>query len=507
MTQELIGLEYLQKKEIKNMTCDPEKPYAFISYSHDEYDAQIVMNVFKQLYTKGYNLWIDTANMPLSEEDWKMSAVTALMNKSCKFAFFFRSESSLTKATIAKELETIKKLKHIGPIVVIDIWHTKGNNAENHRTDLLNSGNINIYQVCDKICDIVSVEAKAIRLNSDMDNDISQLVEEMADVLTEKGVLTKKPNIIDPPDPESAHTISLKDFFKTYNNKTFNKSTFSQMRIIGNGEYAKYTTDFYDSSFPLVWDFIIHLLQEDPKRITTINQLNAKSVNPVFVSSETYQNLSKDDQTKYRQIDAEGLNDCYMYRRYSQYDWFKAALKARMNDLKFPLDAFVLEYKISDNDYETTTTTTTTTKPPVVDEGDLFEYELWGTLYTASTLKILMNDCFDRIAERYPDKIEAMADDMSISSVARKDDVDQKKLPQSKLDYFHQKQEHTIEEHTYYVSNRYGRPQGIEQVKRMLLLCEGNADAFLLKKEPKIKAKNTQQQTKKSNKKGVGELL
>ena len=32
MAQELTGLEYLKKKEIKNMKCDMDKPYAFISY-------------------------------------------------------------------------------------------------------------------------------------------------------------------------------------------------------------------------------------------------------------------------------------------------------------------------------------------------------------------------------------------------------------------------------------------------------------------------------------------
>ena len=64
MSQELMGLEYLKKKEIKNMKCDMNKPFAFISYSHDEYDSQIVMNVFKKLMERGHNLWIDIANMP-----------------------------------------------------------------------------------------------------------------------------------------------------------------------------------------------------------------------------------------------------------------------------------------------------------------------------------------------------------------------------------------------------------------------------------------------------------
>lgn len=123
MSQELMGLEYLKKKEIKNMKCDMNKPFAFISYSHDEYDSQIVMNVFKKLMERGHNLWIDIANMPADEHTWKKAAIDALTNKNCKFAFFFRSESSMIKKTIENELETIKILDHIKSIVVVDIWH------------------------------------------------------------------------------------------------------------------------------------------------------------------------------------------------------------------------------------------------------------------------------------------------------------------------------------------------------------------------------------------------
>ncbi len=47
---------------LQNMKCNMNKPFAFISYSHDEIDSQIVMNVFKQLMKKGYNLWIEGIN-------------------------------------------------------------------------------------------------------------------------------------------------------------------------------------------------------------------------------------------------------------------------------------------------------------------------------------------------------------------------------------------------------------------------------------------------------------
>ncbi len=65
-----------------------DKKFAFISYSHDDYDSQIVMNVFKQLMKKGHNLWIDTVSMPADEDSWIKSARDALRNKNCKIAFF-----------------------------------------------------------------------------------------------------------------------------------------------------------------------------------------------------------------------------------------------------------------------------------------------------------------------------------------------------------------------------------------------------------------------------------
>ena len=69
MIERLSGLEFLKKNEIKDKTCDMNRPFAFISYSHDEHDTQIVLNVFHALYNRGYNLWIDIANMPHDEHE------------------------------------------------------------------------------------------------------------------------------------------------------------------------------------------------------------------------------------------------------------------------------------------------------------------------------------------------------------------------------------------------------------------------------------------------------
>lgn len=182
MNQEIQGLEYLQKNEIKNMKYDMTKPFAFISYSHDKHDAQIVMNVFKQLMNKGYNLWIDVANIPVNEDSWTKPAKSALRNKNCKLAIFFRSESSLVTDNIKKELEKIKYSNHIESIKVIDIWHEKNMDAEKFIIEINNSGdNIseNKKDICDEIFEIVKKDCKAIRLASDAENDILNLVGEI----------------------------------------------------------------------------------------------------------------------------------------------------------------------------------------------------------------------------------------------------------------------------------------------------------------------------------------
>ncbi len=192
MAKELTGLEFLKKKEIKNMKCNMNKEFVFISYSHDDHDSQIVMNVFKKLMEKGYNMWIDTANMPADENTWKKSAMDAMRDKNCKFAFYFRSENSMKKETIAKELETLKKLNHIKKIVAIDIWLNEKMSAETYYDYLLNDGGED-FDACERICEVVSKECKAIRLVGDVGNDISSLVEEMEDELKNNGVLGSDP--------------------------------------------------------------------------------------------------------------------------------------------------------------------------------------------------------------------------------------------------------------------------------------------------------------------------
>lgn len=140
---------------------------------------------------------------------------------------------------------------------------------------------------------------------------------------------------------------------------------------------------------------------------------------------------------------------------------------------------------------------------PAAAVGNGFEYELWGIAHKAGTLADMMHNSFDALAERYPHKAEDMADDEGLTAVARKDDVDQKKLPDSKLNYFQQKREHKAGGKEYYVSNRYNRDAGIDQIQKMFIICEGNSGSFKVVKMPKKKKK----QTSGNGKEGIGTLI
>lgn len=189
MQQELQGFQYLKSNEIANKTCDVEKPFAFISYSHEAMDAQIVRNTFSKLYEKGYNLWIDTANIPYDENSWEDAATKALRKKGfCKCAIYFRSESSMTKAAVADELEKIKKLKHIGDIITVDIWNDANMSAGKYYEQMINSDKDAEYKVCERICSIVNRYNSAIRLVSDTNSNIDLLVEKIAEQLEKRGV-------------------------------------------------------------------------------------------------------------------------------------------------------------------------------------------------------------------------------------------------------------------------------------------------------------------------------
>lgn len=397
MATELVGLEFLRKNEIKNKTCDPTRPYAFISYSHDTRDAQIVMNVFNMLYNKGYNLWIDIANMPHDENAWSHCAIKALKNKNCSFAFFFRSESSMTKNTIAEELDIIRRLRHVSRIVTVDIWHDERNTADRYYNELYDEylngdedSDVTMkYMACKHICSIVNTANSAIRLAADVQNNILKLSEFMEEDLEELGILPlvsgdgsdrgpeaapagegrPEPRVLKPstsveqtevkkketssPEAkksvstgEGTETVSLPAFLKEYNIKTFLKGTYQRFRLVGSGECAKYDTEFFDSAAPLTWSFVRKVLEERGQDyISLVVEKNTGKKHPPFITAKEHQDrLRRGDSMRYQKLDVQGLEDWSMCTNYSQYAWISDVLCRRISDMGLPLADFFLEY-------------------------------------------------------------------------------------------------------------------------------------------------------------------
>lgn len=341
----LEGLEFLRKNIIEEKKCNLKSNFAFISYAHDEADVKIVRNVFHKLYEKGYNLWIDTANIPMDENSWKTAAQEALMNEydTCKVALFFRSEESMVREPIFEELEMIKELPHINRIIVIDIWHDDAMTAEEFRKKLIREKKREKLNICSKICTKVSVDSSVFRMR-DVNSNLDELVSGIAKEIEKDGVLLKQ------------------------------------------------------------------LLPDLPSDLPT-------------------------------------------------------------------------------------------DPSPVPPSGSEYVYTIFGKEYKAGKLSDMMHDVFKLIAAKYPTVVPQMAASDKITAVALKSDVDEQKLPSNKLNYFKAKKEHMVEGVRYYVSTHYNRKDGITQLKRMLELCEGTAEAFQVIAMPEKTVHNT------NHKKGLGELL
>ena len=574
MAQELMGLEFLKNNMIENKKCDLSRNFAFISYAHDEYDANVVKNVFVKLYERGFNLWIDIANIPKNEDAWYEAAQDALMNENntCKVALFFRSEESLIRQPIYEELEMIKELDHIkGGIITIDIWHKEKMTAESYKKQLIKNKERGKLNILKKIFEQVSPDNSAWRIQ-DVDCELDNLVDVIANELEQKGVCPSDlgtkyyiefmdgDDVVSKITAESGKTIEspssskdgykligwyfkedddekiwnfdtdtvnqnltliarwepifdvdykfilLQDFIKKYGNNTFNKSTFSNLKLVGNGEYAKYGTGIFDSTYDLAWEFVMNLLKE--KGIDFINEVNTKHAemkNPVFIEGSDY-NMRK-DKNKYRNIDQiPSLSDYYMYRHFGQYDWIYSVLRPRMEEFGLPINAFGFLYDINGTLPENTDELFDDDDPPMGPSPlDKFEYTLWEITHTANKMVDMLNDVFDLIAEKYPGKIKNIAESDKITAVARKIDLEQGTANDSKIRQFSnfKSKEHPVNGDIYCVNAGYNRAGCIKQIERMLILCDENPNVFKITKEPE---KSTRSVTK-SGKEGLGEML
>ena len=637
MSQELTGLEYLKKKEIKNMKCNMDKPFAFISYSHDDYDSQIVMNVFKRLMSRGHNLWIDTANMPADEHTWKKSARDALRNRNCKLAFFFRSESSMVKETIAKELKTIIILKHIKSIVTVDIWHEADMDADTYYAEVMNDESKDIDS-CDLICECVSTECKAIRLAGDAGNDIIKLVEEMEEELKEIED-NIAPTDVDVVVDNTGEDENLgedevdEDEVNDEDNEESDDNNFDEesdkrvdaVEIVSDGSiyHIKGRDGIYDAFYRKDGDKYAVLRGSKvrynetytPKKIWEQNKKNITAegyllcdINDLAISAAA--KLIEGTATSGKELDDNeklmGLNESYSVNFYASktveevggktipskkksefadgYNYhiygieYHAGRREQANLMYDAFNAIISKHPDKVGDIVANCTSvlkksdisdvgTRNAMPPYfrmckeftingevyvvgssygfepkiaqiygmidacgedrsifelegfeqkkkkdkMDNGEMpkaeqvtgFEYTLWGISHTSNRMSDMMHDVFDLIAEKYPGKISELATSDAISSVARKDDVDGKNLPASKLNYFRASREHNVNGIAYYVGTSYNRSQGIGQIERMLKICEGSADSFVITSSPE----RISHSGGNTGKKGIGELL
>ncbi len=478
MAQKLIGLEYLKANKIEKMECNADKPFAFFSYSHDDYDSQIVMNLFKLLYESGYNIWIDTANMPYNENDWKMSANKALRNKNCKFAFFFRSESSMSKDTIATELANIKRLRHMSSIVSVDIWHEASNNAEIFYDNMLNDGDEHEYSTCQKICDFVSLECKALRLREDMGNDINKLAEAMKKILERNGVCSSivSPVKINVTIPDDQNTITVPHIDTYYVYKIFGKEYYANEREQGK----------------LMYDAFSALTEKYPEKAGELTKKTSVARAEDVINANT--KLAKPVYFRACRQFTVGEHNYYVGTSYS-FDAKLAEIKGMFKICGADPDEFVIikagEENISQNDSDIVN--------PKPDE--CYVYKIFGKEYYANEREQgkLMYDAFSVLTEKYPEKVEELT---KRTSIARAEDVTNANTKLAKPIYFKTCRQFTVRGHNYYVGASYGFDAKLAEIKGMFKICGADPNEFVIISAPEKAERNN-----KSRKTGIGELL
>lgn len=513
----LEGIEFLKDKVISGKGCDLSRPFAFISYAHDDEDENIVRNVFFKLYEKGYNLWIDTANIPKDEYSWKDAAQNALMNDedTCKLAFYFRSEESLIREPIYDELEMIKELEYIHKIITIDIWHEEGLTVDEYCKQLIKSKRKNDLNICKNICKKVNKDNSAYRLQ-DVDHSLDVLVKNLEEELKKEGIFPqKKPD--ETKKAISAGSAEQETIDTKQGGCVREKDT--QIPISDGYTYTIFGKEYHAKKREqgkLMYDVFAALIEKYPEKTDILTERTSIARAEDVINPDTQQ--AKPPYFRACKKFTVGGQDYCVGTSYG-FDAKIAEIKGMLKLCGESKEAFrILENK---NEFENDEGS----KPDMgskddateeignetdgisdhISDADKFIYKLWGERHTADKLAEMMHDVFDLIAKRYPDKIEAMAQSNSITAVATKEAVDRGTLPASKLNYFQAKKEHKVGENLYYVSTRYNREQGIGQLKKMLAACEGNSNALVIEAMPQKAQKSVY--SSNSVKKDISELM
>lgn len=134
------------------MDFKENKNYAFVSYSHA--DADIVLRCVNELRKSGFNIWTDEF-LPYDQTGWDETVDSYIVNENCKRVLYFRSENSLTKENIFRELDLAHGIEK--KITIINLFPNKDND-EVHKKLLLKSATYRKFR------DIISYKASAIEL-------------------------------------------------------------------------------------------------------------------------------------------------------------------------------------------------------------------------------------------------------------------------------------------------------------------------------------------------------
>ena len=88
------------------LPCDVDSPYVFVSYSSK--DRDVVWNDVVELQSRGYNLWIDEANLDKTKDSWEEDALKAIESSNCILLAFYVSHNSLVSEACLNEIERTK---------------------------------------------------------------------------------------------------------------------------------------------------------------------------------------------------------------------------------------------------------------------------------------------------------------------------------------------------------------------------------------------------------------
>lgn len=280
-------------------------------------------------------------------------------------------------------------------------------------------------------------------IESEVGNEVFS--EPISEPLTESLVKPSPDFLVNPvPSLKSSNKgikeIELSKFIKEYNNKTFNSKSYSRVKLTGKGEYIRYSTDFYSSTFEMVWNWMMRILNE--RKMEYIQFVNSQNTgkNPIFITAQEHQRRKDNNESvTYKKIDADGLGGYSMLRHFSQYDWIHMFLRQRLNELELPVDAFVLEFEglsgvenepeIKDEEKaeENKTVDDEITEPVPVNGKNTGTkkspdkticYLLYGKS-SSGDQKQMMCDVFEQVIARHPQKLDELI--QSISCLSYKD--------------------------------------------------------------------------------------